>query len=75
MNKEILWNIINSLLAGALVFFGGFTTGSINLQTVILSFFASALVAITQFKSFWDSEKIEYSSISATPKLFNFLGM
>lgn len=69
MNKEILWNIINSLLAGALVLFGAFSTGSISWESFLIAFGASAIVAITQFKDYWSSEKPEYCNT----KLFSFV--
>ncbi len=60
--KEIFYNIINSLLAGALVFFGSLTTGQgFTLAGVLASLGASGVVALTKFKNYWDGEKREYS--------------
>ena len=49
--KEIIWNLINSLLAGILVFLGGCTTGKITQQTIIIAIVAGSVVFITKFKS------------------------
>lgn len=60
MNKEICWNIINSILAGALVFLGALTDGTISGQSVLAAAIVSASVAILQFKKYWESEEDEY---------------
>jgi hypothetical protein len=66
--KEIIWNIVNSLLAGVLVFLGSLTSGEINWKGVGLALIASALVAVTKFKDYWNGEQKEYST-----KLFRFV--
>ena len=66
--NEILWNIINSLLAGALVLFGNFTSGEITIKGLCAAFAAFCIVALTQFKNYWDGEKGEYAS-----RMFNFI--
>lgn len=58
--KEIFYNIINSLLAGALVFFGSMIDGNITKIGVLAAIMAAAIMAITKFKDYWDSEKSEY---------------
>ncbi len=58
--KEIIWNIINSLLAGALVFLGALTTGEITAQSIGAAMIASLIVACTQFKRYWETEEKEY---------------
>lgn len=69
MNKEILWNLINSLLAGIIFLAGSFTaTGHINLESFFLSLMIAIGVAALQFKNYWDAEKPEYC-----PKLFSFI--
>lgn len=76
MDKEIWYNIINSLIAGGLVFFGSLTTILANkdlcwetfLIGIGLSVCTSAVVAIQKFKSYWESEEKEYKS-----NLLNFL--
>ena len=65
---EITWNIVNSLLAGGLVFLGACTTGSITLQGAIAALVAAGIVAITKFKDYWGKEESEYTS-----KLFTFI--
>lgn len=70
MDKEIIWNIVNSLLAGALVLFGGLAGGDINAQTICAAIFAASMAAVVQFKNYWDAEKPEYCP---TTKLFNFI--
>ena len=60
MNKEILWNVVNSLLAGALVFVGAFSDGSITITGAMIALSASMLVAITQFKRYWETQQDEY---------------
>lgn len=73
MNKmtDIKYHIVNSLLAGALVFLGGFAAGSITWETVGLSAAASLVVAITKFKAFWEEKCMKKKG---TAKLFSFVG-
>lgn len=59
--KEIWYNIINSLLAGGLVFLGAFTTGGVTFKGVCLAVVTSLIVALTKFKEYWDGEAGEYS--------------
>lgn len=66
--KEITWNIINSLLAGGLVFFGAWTTGNITAESIYASIGASMIVALTQFRDYWATEKDEYCG-----KVFKFI--
>ena len=66
--NEILWNIINSLLAGSLVFLGALTTGTITKVSIFAALVAAGIVACTKFKDYWAGEKKEYSS-----KIFKFL--
>ena len=67
--KEILWNITNSALAGVLVLLGALTTGEIDAKSFYIALLAAVIVAISQFKEYWTSEKAEY----CTPKLFSFI--
>jgi len=66
-SKEIIWNIINSLLAGGLVLLGSFANG-FSWKGLGFALTASGIVAITKFKDYWSKEEGEYSS-----KLFNFI--
>ena len=59
--KEIVWNIVNSGLAGALVLLGAFSAGSITWKGVIVAIIAAGSVAIGQFKKYWESEQAEYT--------------
>lgn len=68
--KEICYHIVNSLLSGALVLLGAFTTSQeINLEGLFFASIMAGIVAITKFKDFWDSEKSEY-----THTVFHFVG-
>jgi hypothetical protein len=66
--KEIFYNIVNSLLAGTLVFLGSISSGNFTLESLFVALGASLIVAITKFKNYWDSEKKEYSA-----KFLNFI--
>lgn len=66
--KEIFYNIINSLLAGALVFFGSLVNG-FSWTGVYIAFLSSMIVALNKFQSYWNSESEEYTS----SKIFSFL--
>jgi hypothetical protein len=67
-NKEIVWNIVNACLAGLLVLFGNLASGEITAKGLLAAFVAFAIVAVTQFKNYWDGEKGEYAS-----KIFTFV--
>lgn len=67
-SREVVYNIVNSLLAGILVLLGSFTAGQITGEGVCAAAIASLVVAISQFKNYWDGEKGEYSS-----KVFTFV--
>jgi hypothetical protein len=68
---EIIWNVVNSLLAGGISFFSILAaTGSINLKMIGISLISAGLAAFLQFKKYWESEQGEYST-----KLFNFLNV
>lgn len=68
-SKEILWNIINSVLAGLLVLLGAFSTGDITLKSFCFATITACLVAVNQFKDYWETQKNEYSST----KMFSFV--
>ena len=61
--KEIVWNIVNSGLAGILVLLGALTTGGISQESFCVALVTALIVAITQFKNYWQSEEKEYKSI------------
>lgn len=65
---EIVWHIVNSLLAGALVLLGSLTSGSITKQGFMAALIASLIVILTKLRDYWSAEEKEY-----TTKLFNFI--
>jgi len=66
--NEIIYNLINSGIAGALVFAGSLAAGSITLQGICAAVGASLVVALTKFREYWASEKKEYIT-----SIFNFI--
>lgn len=69
MNKEIIWNLINSLLAGLIsLTSSSLAQGEISARGLCIAFIVALGVAVVQFKNFWDAEKPEYCS-----KIFNFI--
>ena len=58
--KEIIWNIINSLLAGGLVLVGSLADGEISWRGIFVAVCAAGGIAIAQFKKYWESEEGEY---------------
>ena len=62
MNKEILWNIVNSLLSGGLVFLGALTDGGISSKSICAALIVAASVALLQFKDYWKKEEEEYTT-------------
>jgi hypothetical protein len=68
--SEILWNVINSILAGGLVMLGALTAGDINKTAISIALITGAAVAISKFKEYWATQLPEYQS-KAT-KAFNF---
>jgi len=67
--KEIVWNIVNSLLAGSLVFFGSLVNG-FSWEGLGFAFATSMITAIVKFQDYWKAEQSEYSK-----KLLNFVGV
>jgi hypothetical protein len=66
--KEIFYNIVNSVLAGLLVFLGSLSSGEITMKGISFSIIATLIVIVNKFKEYWDGERGEY-----TTKLFNFI--
>ena len=66
--NEIIWNIINSLLAASLVFLGAFADGAITKEGIIIALVAGGVIAFSQFKNYWAKEESEYSA-----KLFSII--
>lgn len=69
-SKEIIWNIVNSLLAGSLIFFGAMLGGNINIDVLFYAVTLSAIVAITKFKDYANKQT---ESTAVTVKAFNFI--
>lgn len=67
--NEIIYNIINAGLAGALVLVGSCSNGDLTLRGIGFSFIAAVAVLVAKFKDYWDGEKGEYCT-----KMFNFIG-
>ena len=66
--REIFWNLINSGLAGLLVFAGSLTSGHLTWSGVGAAALAAVIVAVTRFRDYWSKEESEYSS-----KIFSFV--
>lgn len=75
-SQEIMWNIINSALAGAISFISAMlsvvSTESYEPHQLLTAFMiaigTSLLVAIYKFKDFWDGERTEYQR-----RILNFI--
>ena len=65
MNKEICWNIVNSLLAGVLVFMGALTNDGITGKSICAAIIAAGIIAIVQFKTYWEKEEGEYKVVNS----------
>ena len=70
-NKQIIWKVINCVIAGLLVFLGSCSNGDITSQTIIYASIASAITAIAQFQVFAKQKEESYSK----PKIFNFISL
>ena len=66
--NEIFYNLINSALAGGMVFLGTLADGHITLPEVLASMGAAGVIALIKFRDYWNGEKKEYSS-----KLFSWV--
>ncbi len=69
--EEIIYKIIDSFLAGGLVFLGALSTGNINPTSIFLSFITAGIVALTKFKDYWQTQEKEY--LYKPTILFNFV--
>jgi hypothetical protein len=67
--EEIIYNIVNSALAGALVLLGSFSSGDVSGKAFLFAFMASGAVAVAKFKDFWEKGG---NKGGKTP-LFNFI--
>lgn len=69
---RIFMNIVNSFLAGALVFAGSMANGGLTKEGCMLSLGASAVVFLTKFKDYWNKEMIRGKG-GKINLLFNFI--
>lgn len=65
---EIGWNIINSALAGVLVFLGAIASGNFTFQAFAVSLVAALIVVVTKFRDYWSTQESEFRR-----NMFNFL--
>lgn len=70
---EIIWNIINSLIAGALVFFGSVAGAGFkfSLEGLGIAVATALIIAFSKFKEYWATQEGEYR---ASKNLFCFVG-
>jgi hypothetical protein len=66
--EQIIWHIINSAIAGILVFVGAFTDGQLTDKELMASLGVSLVIAFTKFQQFWTSQEKMYR-----PALFHFI--
>jgi len=59
---EIYYNLINSLLAGAMVFVGALADGKLSGHEILASLGAAGVVALIKFRDYWNTQKNEYVS-------------
>jgi len=58
--KEILWNVVNSLLFGAAFFCGSLLDGEITWKGIMVAGIAALSMIIIKFQSYWKKEESEY---------------
>lgn len=70
---EIIWNIINSLIAGVLVFAGAIAGAGFKFSSegFLIALATSLIVALTKFKDYWATQEGEYRNAK---NLFCFVG-
>ena len=72
-SKEICWNIVNSLLAGAISFGSAvIATGKVNIAVILVSSITAGLVALIRFAEYWKGEESAYLDKHQS-KLFTFI--
>ena len=71
-SKEICWNIVNSLLAGAISFASAvIATGEVNTAVISVSGFTALIVCLIRFAEYWKNEESEYSD--KKNRIFTFI--
>lgn len=58
---EIIYKLINSALAGLLVFVGAFADGTISKTGVSVAIFVAVLMFLKEFKTYWKNQEKEYT--------------
>lgn len=71
MKPQLKYALINSAIAGALVFFGSFTSGQITIPGLIAAFSASMIVFLSRCKDTLSSIKCKKGTY---PGVFSFYG-
>lgn len=74
MNKKLKLALINSGIAGALVFCGAFASGNITYHGVIAAISASLVVFFTKIRDFLDTKPTKKQKNINSCLLFNFYG-
>ena len=59
---EIIYNLINSGIAGGMVFLGTLADGKIAIPEILAALGAAGVVALIKFKDYWAGQKGEYAS-------------
>ena len=61
-SKEICWNIVNSLLGGAIAFVGALagSGGHLNGAVISVTGITALLIALVKFTEYWKKEESEY---------------
>ena len=67
--REIVWNIVNALIAGFISFLSALIAANeLNWKVVLVSIITASLVICVKFKEYWAKEEKEYSKF-----IFNFI--
>jgi len=72
-SKEICWNIVNSLLGGAIAFVSALagSGGKLNGAVILAAVITALTIALVKFTEYWKKEEKEYTD--KTNKIFTFI--
>ena len=72
-SKEISWNIVNSLLGGAIAFVSALagSGGKLNGAVILAAVITALTIALVKFAEYWKKEEKEYTD--KTNKIFTFI--
>ena len=72
-SKEICWNIVNSLLGGAIAFVSALagSGGKLNGAVILAAVITALTIALVKFAEYWKKEEKEYTD--KTNKIFTFI--